>query len=166
MLECIYQKIETYRDPVAVLCAYPARTDLCDSLFLGLLLKTFTRHKIYSPNISELGNYQNSLSIQKVKNVLDGLQTSHNIILHEWDARVCSCGASSSWPGKRQCGSCGKPGANHASSCSPILKLKPQIEVMFTGIQGLEWSQFVCNSNRGATADPKYQNLWDYLECN
>jgi len=153
MLECIYQKIETYRDSAAVLCAYKTKGDLCDSFFLGFLMKTFTRFKIYSPNISERDNYQASLSIQGLKNVLDGL-TIPNIVLQD--------GTSG------RCDRCGYPRPTaHAYTCSPMPGLKRRVGVMLTEIRGLEWTQFVRNSSiGGATTGPKNQDLWDYLEYN
>jgi len=163
MLGVIHQQIETYRDPTVSRCLHQTKSDLCDSFFLGFLQKTFAKLKVYPLKISEPDNHQTTISIQEIKRILDGLKSPDTLIVQAIRSRVCSC-ASPSTNKSGNCGYCGYPSANHATTCSPIPELKGQIEARFSRVQGLLWSQFVRNAK--ATTAPKGKALWDYLDSN
>jgi len=168
MLDYIYQQIEAYRAPEEPRCAHHTKTELCDSFFLGLLLKTSAKLKVKVSN-----NHQVSISIQELKSqVLRALKSPDIIILQTTNSPICRCISTSNTHHRHynpnNCGSCGYPQANHATTCSPIPTLKRRVEAKFQKIQGLELGQFVRSAKTGrattAKAVPRNKDLWDYLD--
>ncbi|KAF8426733.1 hypothetical protein EV426DRAFT_592600 [Tirmania nivea] len=160
MLDYIHQLIEAYRAPEVPRCAHQTKTDSCDAFFLGFLLNTFAKHKVYPKPYSQ----QSSISIQELKSqVLDGLISPKALVFQK--NYICNC--DTVYYGSYNCGRCRYQKADHITTCSPIPKLKSQIEEM-TNFQGLELSQFVrtTKNDRATTSNtvPKGKDLWDYLD--
>ncbi|RPB26215.1 hypothetical protein L211DRAFT_701969 [Terfezia boudieri ATCC MYA-4762] len=111
------------------------------------------------------------ISIEGLKSHVDGLKVPDIIIIQAEGWRVCTCGpAYSACYGTGTCGSCGNPRGNHADTCSPLPKLKRQVRLMVSKVRGLEWSQFVRNTQNGGGTTPNAflegKELWDYLDYN
>ncbi|KAF8441177.1 hypothetical protein BGX38DRAFT_1144342 [Terfezia claveryi] len=166
IFDYIDQQIEAYHGPTVPRCAHPTKTDLCDLFFLGFLQKMLYTLKIFEPD-----NHQMSISIEGLKSHIEGLKTPDIIIFQAEGWRICTCGSvNGAFFGTGTCANCGNPRGNHAGTCSPLPKLKRQISLMLSNVQGLEWSQFVRNTqNGGATTPntvPEGKELLDYFDYN
>ena len=179
MMHCTYQVMEKYNrvDVKELQCKNTSKQEACDSLVAGFLRRAFRRKKVYPVASTEVTHQ----SLRQIKDFLGDITFPGQVYCTNTPApktRNCKhCPARG--PGTRKvasnglCSRCGLythgalPGSNHSDTCSPVPRLKKDLEAICSKVVGLELSCFVHANNEGGKDDALpgsgHDSLWDSI---
>ena len=178
MMDHVHQVVDKYdkADSSNLECKNTPPQEECDSLVLGLLLRTFKRKQVY-PVASSVVMHK---SIRQIKEILDDI----TFPIQVWctSQEVLATGYCGNCSTTRQgwlvspdgyCSTCRTynlrmPGPSHTNACSPVSAFKNSIQAIYDKVVGLDGECFVrANKERGGEdlSMPKAgQSLWDFFE--